>query len=46
MVVLIPYIKNVDVTDLAEIIKSNIFRYYDLFESCVSDRGSLFILSW
>ncbi len=42
IVVLIPYTKDVDTIDLAETIKSNVFRYYGLFKSYVSDRGSLF----
>ncbi len=42
MVVLIPCIKDVDVIDLAEVMESNIFRYYGLFKSYVSDKGSLF----
>ncbi len=46
MVVLIFYTKDMDIIDLAEIIESNIFRYYGLFKSCVSDRGSLFISDW
>ncbi len=46
MVVLIFCIKDVDVIDLAKIMESNVFRYYGLFESYVSDRGSLFISGW
>ncbi len=41
MVVFIFYIKDVDVIDLVEVMESNIFRYYGLFKSYVSDRGSL-----
>ena len=46
MVVLISYTKDMNVTDLAEVMESNVFRYYGLFKSCVSNRGSLFILDW
>ena len=46
MVVLIPYIKDVDIIDLAKAMESNVFRYYGLFKLCVSDRGSLFISGW
>ena len=46
MIVFISCIKDMDVIDLAEAMKSNIFRYYGLFKSYVSDRGSLFILDW
>ncbi len=43
IIILIPYTKDVDIIDLAETIKSNIFRYYGLFKSYVSNRGGLFI---
>ena len=43
MVVFIPYIKDMDATDLIEAIESNVFMFYGLFELCVSDKGSLFI---
>jgi len=46
MIVFISCIKDMDVIDLAEAMKSNIFRYYGLFKLYVSDRGSLFISGW
>jgi hypothetical protein len=39
----ISYNKNIDVPELAEIIKNQKFKYFDLFFSYVTDRGTLFI---
>jgi hypothetical protein len=45
MVQFIPYNKDMDAPELAEIIESQIFKYFSLFFSCVTDRGTLFISS-
>jgi hypothetical protein len=39
----IPYNKDMDVPKLTEIIKNQNYKYFDLFSSCVIDRGTLFI---
>jgi hypothetical protein len=42
MVQYIPYNKNMDAEELAEIIKNRVFQHYGMFKSCVSDKKSLF----
>ncbi len=39
----VPYNKETTAEELAEIIKNKIIKNFDIFKSCVSDRGSLFI---
>jgi hypothetical protein len=39
----IPYNKNMDAPELTEIMKNQIFKYFDLFFSYVTDKGILFI---
>ena len=46
MVVFIPCNKTMEATDLAEAMESNVFKHYGIFESCVTDRGSLFTSGW
>ncbi len=36
--------KETTAEELAEIMESKIIKYFGMFKSCVSDRGSLFIL--
>jgi hypothetical protein len=43
MVQYIPYNKDTDAEELAEIIKDRVFQHFGMFKLCVSDRGSLFI---
>jgi hypothetical protein len=37
------YNKNMDAPELTEIIKNQIFKYFNLFSLCVTDKGILFI---
>jgi len=46
MAVFIPCTKDMDAVELAEALESNVIRYYGMFGSCVSDRGSLFTSGW
>jgi hypothetical protein len=38
-----PYNKNMDAPELTEIIENKKFKYFDLFFSCVTNRGTLII---
>ncbi len=42
MIQFVPYNKETTAEELAEIIKSEIIKYFGMFKSCVLDRGSLF----
>ncbi len=46
MVQFVPYNKETTAEELAEIMKSEIIKHFNMFKSCVLDRGSLFILIW
>jgi hypothetical protein len=46
MVVFIPCTKDIDAIELAEALESHVIKYLGMFESCVSDRGSLFTSGW
>src|SRR6266536_5226493 len=43
MVQFVPYNKETTAEELTKIIKNKIIKYFDIFKSCVSDRGNLFI---
>jgi len=40
----VPYNKKTTAEELTEIMESEIIKHFDIFKSCVSDRGSLFTL--
>ena len=46
MAVFIPCTKDINAVELAEALESNVIKHSGMFESCVSDRGSLFASGW